>query len=328
MDFAYLVRAGLGIPDYWHPRLEIQMDFLSGKIGRYPISMDVKGDYPGQLDQDGVPIVFAHEKSVGSALPVTVILYGLGSHDVFTRTGDDRYRVQMMECVVPWLENHCVTLGEGIGWPTQEDLPAFGLKAPWFSAIVQGFALSLFVRAYELEKNLRWSALAQQTWLGFHLPVHDGGFCRKIDAGVIYEEYPTRQLDCVFNGMCHALIGLWEAWRSGLVPEAEEDFNKGLNGLRSYLSDFDHDNWSLYSLNQCLGKSLLASPYYHRANGLLAQVLGFMTGAADFQAYGEHWLQSGRSIARRIMMSLRIGLDRYRYAPTLLSHNLSKLVGE
>jgi len=324
MDFPYLLRAALGIPDYWHPYLEIQTDFLSGKIGRYPISMDVKADYPGRLGQDKVPIVFSAEKKGRPALPVTVVLYGLGSHDAFIRTRDERYRKQMAEGVLPWLEEHSTVLGEGVGWPTREDLPAFGLKAPWFSAIVQGFALSLFVRAYELEKNVRWAELAYRTWLGFHLPVQDGGFCRKIDEGVIYEEYPARQLDCVFNGMCHALIGLWEAWRSGLVGEAELDFKKGLSGLHAYLPRFDYCNWSLYSLNPCLGKPLLASPYYHRANGLLAQVVSLMAEAPDFRIYGERWLRSSKSITRRIARSLCIGLDRYRRAPSLLHHDISK----
>jgi heparosan-N-sulfate-glucuronate 5-epimerase len=229
-----------------------------------------------------------------------------------------------MECVLPWLENHCTVLGEGISWPTQEDLPAFGLKAPWFSAIVQGFALSLLARAYELDRNVRWSSLARQTWLGFHLPVEDGGFCRETNEGVIYEEYPAPQLDCVFNGMCHALIGLWEAWRSGLVNEAEADFKKGMNGFGACLRRFDRHGWSLYSLNPCLGKPFLASPYYHRANGLLAQVISLMADAPDFQIYGERWLESGASIPRRIATSFRIGLDRYLRAPSLLHHDISK----
>jgi heparosan-N-sulfate-glucuronate 5-epimerase len=324
MDLVYLIRAGLGIPDYWHPHLEIQRDFLSGTIGRYPIAMDTKADYPGRLGKDGVPLVFYSEQAVGGVSPVSVVLYGIGSHDVFMRTHEERYRKQMTTCVLSWLENHCASLGDGIGWPSLVDLPAFGLKAPWFSAIVQGLALSLFVRACQLEEDARWLRLARQTWLGFRVPVQKGGFCREIDAGIVFEEYPSSQLDCVFNGMCHALVGLWEAWQSGVVGEAEEDFNRGVAALRSCLPRFDVDRWSLYSLNPCLGKPLLASPYYHRANGLLAQVISLMAGASEFAVYGQRWLESGNSILRRTQMALRIGFDRYRNAPELLGHNLLK----
>jgi hypothetical protein len=49
LDLLYLVRFALAISDYWHPRSEIQTDFLSDKIGRYPVSMEAKADYPGPL---------------------------------------------------------------------------------------------------------------------------------------------------------------------------------------------------------------------------------------------------------------------------------------
>jgi hypothetical protein len=321
MNLLYLVRSGLGIPDYWHPHLEIQTDFLSGRIGRYPVSMDAKADYPGQLDEEGMPIVFLGARPC--VLPVAVALYGLGNHDAFIRTRDKRYHRQLIHAL-RWLENHYVPLGEGIGWPNEIDLPVYGLQAPWFSGLVQGLALSLFVRANQLDSAGHWSRLAYQTWLGYHVSVEDGGFCRNLGEGVIYEEYPGPELDCVFNGMCAALVGLWEGWQSGTVGEAEVDFYIGVSGLRSCLPRFVHGRWSLYSLNQCLGKVLLASPYYQRCNGLLAQVVGLMAKESELQIYGERWLESSNSVARRIGMSLRIGLDRYLHAPALLHADKSK----
>lgn len=318
MGLLRLIKAGLGVPDYWHPHLELQTEFLADKVGRYPISMDVKANYPGQLSPEGVPLLFFDGKP--RPWPASVALYGLGSHDAFIATGDECYYQQMTHAL-QWLKNHAVPLGEGVGWPNEENFPAFGLKVPWFSAIVQGFALSLFVRAYQLEVAVPWSELAYQSWLGFRPLVKEGGFCRETQEGFIYEEYPGPGLDCVFNGMCHALIGLWEAWRSGLLPMAKTDFDNGLNALRFHLPLFDHGGWSLYSLNRCLGKPLLASPYYHRANGLLAQVIGLMTGENAFSVYGDRWLKTGNSIARRIMVSIRIGLNRYWGAPSLLKSN-------
>lgn len=314
-DWMYFLRSGLGIPDYWHPRLELQNHFVSGEVSCYPVSMEAKAHYPGRLSAEGIPIRFVHEKATISV--VMVALYGLGSHDAFITTRDERYYSQMMDAL-RWLEKSHVTLGEGIGWQRKEDIPAFGLKTPWFSAIDQGFVLSLFVRAHQLEGTGKWSRLAFKTWLGFRVPVEEGGFCRKVPEGAIYEEYPGPRFDCVFNGMCHALIGLWEAWQSGLANEAKVDFDRGLRALRSYLPRFDHRGWSLYSLNQCLGKPFLASPYYHRANALLAMVVGHMGGESGFVTYGERWLKSSRSVLRRIRMSLQIGLDRYRGAPSLL----------
>src|SRR4030095_1113089 len=163
----------------------------------------------------------------------------------------------------------------------------YGLKAPWFSGLAQALALSLFVRAHQLDPGAPWSSLARKTWLGYHVPVEQGGFRRDVGDGVIYEEYPGPELDCVFNGMCIALVGLWEASRSGIVADARADFQKGVRGLRSVLPRFVHGRWSLYSLNPCLGKSLLSSPYYQKANGLWAQIIGLMADDPEFLAYGE-----------------------------------------
>jgi hypothetical protein len=301
----YLIRSGLGIQDYWHPHLEIQEDFSRGQVGPYPISMDVKAKFPGVLNPEGVPVI-AQGKALMTT-PVMVALYGLGSHDLFSITKNERYRRQI-DCTLDWMRKHHVPLGEGIGWPHEMDME--DLKAPWFSCVTQGLALSLFVRASKLEGIAPWRDLASQTYLGFHLPLAKGGFSREVQEGWIYEEYPTPGLNCVFNGMCCALIGLWEAWSSGLVREAERDFREGVKALRSYLPKFDHDGWSLYSLSPCLGKPFLASPYYLRANGLLAQVIGLMAGEPEFMIYGQRWISSSKSFMRRIKMSIRIALDR------------------
>jgi D-glucuronyl C5-epimerase C-terminus len=311
------------MPDYWHPHVQLQTKFLSDPIQLYPISMDVKADYPGQLDDEGVPIVFWGRQKKASPSPVNIALYGLGNYDVFARTGDERYFSKFLH-VSRWFEHHSVRLGEGVGWPNDEDIPVFGLRAPWFSGITQGLVLSLFVRAAQAEPTGPWYRLAHDTWLGFHHSVEQGGFCREVENGVIFEEYPGPQLDCVFNGMCFSLIGLWEAWQSGTVREAEDTFSKGVSALRYYLPRFDVKNWSYYSLSECLKGGLLASPYYHRTNALLAQVIGHMSRDPEFTRAGDRWLSTSKSLSRRIYMSLRIGINRYLNDPSLLHSDKSK----
>lgn len=310
MGLTYLVRSGLRIPDYWHPRLEIQPGFESGKIGLYPFSMAAKADWVGRM-QDRVP----QPNRKGRVLPVVVALYGLGSYDALVLSRQSRYEAQMWSAL-QWLEKNAVPLGSGIGWPN-ESMPVYRLVAPWYSGIVQGFALSLFSRAHAVDPGERWANMTRRTWLGFQCSVEEGGFARTVPEGTIYEEYPTVELDCAFNGMCHALIGLCEAAASGLVPEAERDFRHGLNALHARLHRFDDGGWSLYSLNQCLGKPFLASPYYHRANGLLAQIIGRLADEQEFRSYGVRWVRTGQSLSLRVRKSLRILLDRAAYARRL-----------
>jgi hypothetical protein len=107
------------------------------------------------------------------------------------------------------------------------------------------------------------------------------------------------------------------------VKSTKPDFDRGVNALRAYTPRFDFEGWSLYSLNRCLGKPFLASPYYHRANGLLAQVIGMMADDSVFRLYGERWVKSSYSVIRRVTTSLRILLDRYLYDPSLLHFDKS-----
>lgn len=302
---SYLVKSGLGLADYWHPYLEIQEDFQNREISRYPISMHPKGNYPGTLNAEGVPVIDQGEEVITT--PVVVLLYGLGSSDLLFLTKDPRYERQFVHAR-DWLVKHQVPFGTGIGWPHQMDMGE--LKAPWFSCITQGLALSLFVRAQKLQPIPLWKEIAVCTYRGFHVPIDDGGFLRVVQDGFVYEEYPTVARHFVFNGMCTALIGLWEAWSYGLVPEAENEFRQGVRALRSHLRQFDHDGWSLYSLDPCLGRPFLASPYYQRANGLLAQVVGFMADEPELTMYGQRWIRSSESPLRRLIMSARIALDR------------------
>jgi len=122
MDIMHLMRSGLGIPDYWHPHVELQSEFLSGKLTRYPLTMHAKADYPGQLGAEGVPATFRDGKAC--TLPVNVTLFGLGSHDAFLATGKEHYHQQLI-WTLRWLEDHSVPLGEGIGWPDEADKPVW-----------------------------------------------------------------------------------------------------------------------------------------------------------------------------------------------------------
>ena len=180
------------------------------------------------------------------------------------------------------------------------------------------------MRGSQFDDKGPWHSLVRKTRLGYHVPVESGGFRRNLSEGIVYEEYPARDLNFVFNGMCHALIGLWEAAKSGIVSDAEDDFKLGVQALRALLPRFSRGSWSLYSLSDCMGKPILASPYYQRANGLLANVIGLMVGDPEIRCCGDRWLAASDSILRRSLMSLRISVDRFLNAPGLLSSDKSK----
>ena len=52
----------------------------------------------------------------------------------FEHTQNRRYYEQLI-CVLRWLQNNSVSLGEGIGWSYSVDLPMQGVEAPGIQAL-------------------------------------------------------------------------------------------------------------------------------------------------------------------------------------------------
>ncbi|WP_309065061.1 cell wall-binding repeat-containing protein [Microbacterium sp.] len=97
------------------------------------------------------------------------------------------------------------------------------LHAPWWSAMAQGEALSLFVRLYEETGDERWKAGAGHTWLSLKQPRSSSEpWATMTDQGLlVFEEYagdlpPLR----VLNGHLFALFGVYDYWRLTGDPEA------------------------------------------------------------------------------------------------------------
>lgn len=85
--------------------------------------------------------------------------------------------------------------------------PAGQLTAPWPSSLTQGLALALFdgLAAAGVEGA---GTTADQLARGYLVPVDDGGFTRRFDDGVFFDEYPTTEPSLSLPGHAIASIAL------------------------------------------------------------------------------------------------------------------------
>jgi hypothetical protein len=97
------------------------------------------------------------------------------------------------------------------------------MRAPWFSGMAQGVALSGFVRLWEVTADPRWRAVADQTFQSFLLsPEPDSPWVTVVDGGLLwFEEYPWVPFDHTVNGHIFAAYGLWDYWRVTGRADAE-----------------------------------------------------------------------------------------------------------
>ncbi len=82
---------------------------------------------------------------------------------------------------------------------------------PWYSGFMQGFALSLFSRTYELTGDVRMKALADSVFTTMlYTDTSSNVWTSMIDGDGYYwiEEYPYHPPEHVFNGFMFGIIGL------------------------------------------------------------------------------------------------------------------------
>ena len=185
------------------------------------------------------------------------------------------------------------------------------LEPGWYSAMAQGQAMSLLVRAHAQSGQRRYLDAAVRALSLFDVQSADGGIVAKfMDQYVWYEEYPTIPPCFVLNGFMYALIGLYDVAATAPVGDDGQStalrlYSSGIASLRRMLPLFDTGSGTVYDLRHLtLGGA--AAPNrarwdYHatHVNQLLllslllenaSNVATDQSTAAEFKAVANRWL--------------------------------------
>jgi heparosan-N-sulfate-glucuronate 5-epimerase len=142
------------------------------------------------------------------------------------------------------------------GWPvrvTRRLIPdVMELEPGWYSAMGQGQAISLLVRAYVASKDMTYLEAAGRALDIFDIPSSEGGVLAKfLDKYDWYEEYPTTPSSFVLNGFIYSLIGLYDLKEiavGSISDKAAKLYEKGLVTLKTMLPMFDSGTGTFYDL--------------------------------------------------------------------------------
>ena len=142
------------------------------------------------------------------------------------------------------------------GWPNMVTRKLSGgvlsLDPGWYSAMAQGHAMSLLIRAYLRTGNNKYKKSAVKATQLFKVPSKDGGIlARFMDKYDWYEEYPTVPSSYVLNGFIYALIGLYDlktVCTGNDGEHASQLYNSGIQTLRAMLPLYDTGSGSVYDL--------------------------------------------------------------------------------
>jgi hypothetical protein len=184
-----------------------------------------------------------------------------------------------------------------------------GIPEGHASAMSQGQAMSVLVRAWRATGEERFGAAAVACVVPFHLPISAGGVVGRVESAGLdwYEEYAVRPLGHVLNGMVFALWGLRDVASAMNDIDAGALFEAGADAVERLGSRFDTGFWSRYWLPEDSVPDLIASMMYHNLHVAQLRALAAQAGRPGLAALGDRFADYGRSPTCRVRAALAFG---------------------
>lgn len=266
LNTGLMLRSWLSIASgrsYYHREQPLGKLFQPGDIFGYFNDLTAKTRWPGPVSEGGFPL---NRTANGSLvfIPTTIAQKALGHYDSWLLGGDRRNLDDFM-LLAGWLRDHQDAEG---GWPIW---PALGMSGiSHYSAMVQGEAVSVAVRAYLQDPEHAWLRVAEEAVRLMLKPVMEGGTARYTPEGLVFEEYPSKSPNTILNGWCFALYGLYDLklTKACLSIDIEQALNDTLRALSIYLPRYDAGYWSYYDTD-----NNLSSPFYHKLHIVQLQAI-------------------------------------------------------
>lgn len=185
--------------------------------------------------------------------PLTIAIYGIMSYDAFMRTHDSLYYYRVLHQYKYFSDTSRIVFsdnGLSVGLPYKFDFK--GMKAPWYSGMTQGTAVSYLLRYHALTNDKSALDLSQKLIHLMLKPEKEGGTLgRTAEGGLWIEEYPgAHGSKSVLNGFINGFIGLHEY--CAFFPEDKRAAmvrDSCYIELIKTVGKYDQANWTCYSRN-------------------------------------------------------------------------------
>jgi len=181
---------------------------------------------------------------------LTISVYGIISYYEFLETKDSTHYNNVINQYKYFCDTsklHFIDDNKGVGLPYTFNF--HDLKAPWYSGMTQGVAISYLLRYYELTKNKEALQKVKQLVYFMLRPEEIGGAIGKTKEGFTFiEEYPnSKSKPQVLNGFINGLIGLHEYLL--YFPKdtlARRVHDESYQAMVKTFKEYDKPNWTNY----------------------------------------------------------------------------------
>ena len=212
----------------------------------YVDRIDIKGmEASREFDKDGII------KSAKRYHPLSIIQFGILAYYKFKETNDSIYYKKCVNQIKYFKDPTKVnTLYDGKGLGLPYTFKFWDLKAPWYSGMTQGYAISYLLRYHELTNDPDVYPLIEKIAHVLLQRQENGGTLSTTNEGYTWiEEYPnSKKSPQVLNGYINGLIGLKEY--TDFFPSdttAKRILDETYLGLVNSLEYYDTPTWSYYN---------------------------------------------------------------------------------
>ncbi len=241
--------------------------------------------------------------------------YALSQWNEYVITGDDAYRGAFLT-LANWLVEHEVRIGiDAGGWP----ISSSSTNGIYLSALIQGCALSVLVRAYQLTHDEAFMTTACHAVRTFELDILDGGVNTPVNTfagndGIFFEEigiYPASHslIGCLFG-----LLGLHDYQSLTADKHVAVLLQRAQKTLQYLLHEFDVGYWTYTDLLH----RHLAPPSHFAQQITLLEVLADVSNCEQYVQITRRWQSYRRNRVCRLRSSITMIYSSYSHK--ILNH--------
>lgn len=239
-------------------------------------------------DRDGVLLAGKTQ----SYHPTRIAQYALHRFGLWRANSDAAAKADFL-AQARWLRDH-----QHAGGVYRFEFPwsKYGAAPGWSSAMAQGEAISVLLRAHASEPSEGFADAAMRAVEPFRLDVTRGGVVWRDGGDLFFEEIANDSAAHVLNGCIFALWGVWELWKCSDDPSLGELVERCAVTLRRWLPRYDTGWWTLYSLMLSAGRHPhIATLKYHQFHIAQMAVLFGMLNEPAFKNAAARWDAYARS---------------------------------
>lgn len=230
--------------------------------------------------------------------PIAIFQYGLAAYDLLLLNQGDKNDLQskVIACA-KWAVKNQQADGS---WVT------FAYESPEYpySSMAQGEAISLLLRAYQLEKNEIFLDIAKRAYKFMIIPIENGGTAKYEGEKIFFYECPADPL--ILNGWIFSIWGIMDYCKFFKTVDSSKILERTIKTLEETLPKFDIGYWSMYEDGM-----RISSPFYHALHIAQLNVMYDLTGnkiykfyADKFIAYQNKWIYRKKAFIKKAFQKL------------------------